>query len=119
MTGRDVLKKIKEGRAEDHLFIKWNRKENDFADFDLIDRFVENLSGSEEFETVDFLTSDEMWRELKRVSGERVRINKTKTGDYVEWQHNGKNGETTQCCQFTADTLMTIFDVETRGDAIG
>ncbi len=119
MTGSDVLKKINESRTPEDVFVKWNRRENDFADYDLIDRFVENLSAGEEIGEVYFLTMDEMWREIKRLTGERTRIIKTAAGDNVEWRHEGKSGETTQTCPYTPDTLMTIFDVETRGDAIG
>ena len=119
MIGLDVLNKIKESRTPEQLFVKWNRKENDFADYDLIDRFVENLSVSEEFSEVDFLTMEEMWSEIKRLTGERVRMIKTDSAENVEWRHKGKSGVTTQTCPFTPDTLMTIFDVETKGDAIG
>ena len=119
MTGRDVLKKVTENRSPEQFFIKWNRKENDFTDYDLVDRFVENISVSEEFEDVELLTTEEMFNKIKRIAGERVRIIKTNTGENVEWRHEGKSGVTMQTCSYIPETLMTIFDVETKGDAIG
>ena len=119
MTGRDVLKKVTESRSPEQLFIKWNRKENDFADYDLIDRFVKNLSVSEEFEEVELLTMEEMFSKIKNLTGDRVRRVKVNNGENVEWQHKGKSGVTTQTCPYIPETLMTIFDVETKGDTIG
>lgn len=118
MTGREVLKKITESRSPEQFFVKWDRKENDFTDYDLIDRFVKNLSGSEEFEDVELLTMDEMFSKIKSLTGERVRIIKANAGENVEWRHEGKSGVTTQTCSYIPETLMTIFDVETKGDTI-
>lgn len=118
MTGHDVLKKVTESRSPEQLFIKWDRKGNDFADYDLIDRFVENLSVNEEFEDIELLTMDEMFSKIKSIVGDRVRIIKSDTGENVEWRHEGKSGVTTQTCSYIPETLMTIFDVETKGATI-
>jgi hypothetical protein len=118
MTSREVLKKINENRKAEHIFVRWTRRENDFADYDLVDRFIDNLSSGEEIGDVDLITMDEMWHEIKRISKDTVRLNSTTSGETVEWRHKGKDGVTTQICPYTASTLMTIFDVETRGNAI-
>lgn len=118
MKGRDIVTKIQKERLPEHIFVKWDRKENDFVDYDLIDRFMDNLSGDEEFADVRLLTMGEVWGEIKRLTGDRVKLVTTDTGEGVEWLHKGKSGVTTQTCPYTPDTLMTIFDVETRGNAI-
>lgn len=119
MKGYDILDKIQKNRLPEHVFVKWDRKENDFVDYDLIDRFIDNLSGDEEMADVNLLTMDEVWSEIKRLVGDKVKIVRTNTGESVEWAHKGKSGGvTTQTCPYTPETLMTIFDVETRGNPI-
>ena len=78
-----------------------------------------NISVSEEFEDVELPTMEEMYRKIKSITGERVRIIKTNTCENVEWRYEGKNGVTNETYSYIPETLMTIFDVETKGDAIG
>lgn len=118
MTGREILNMLKERRTDDHCFVKWWRKEEDFLDFDLLDRFENNLSSSEEIGGVDLLTMDEMWDELKRIGGERVNLVRDKAGDTVEWVHEGKQGVHKEVCIYCPETLLTIYDVETRGNPV-
>ena len=61
---------------------------------------------------------DEVWSEIKRLNGDKVNRIKTDSGENVEWLHIGKSGVTRQTCPYTPETLMTIFDVETRGNPI-
>ncbi|OGT98719.1 MAG: hypothetical protein A2079_08315 [Geobacteraceae bacterium GWC2_48_7] len=118
MKGYDILNKIQEKRLPEHVFVKWYRRENDFVDYDLIDRFIDNLSNNEEIADISLLTMDEVWSEIKRLIGDKVNIVRTNTGENVEWLHEGKSGVTRQTCPYTPETLMTIFDVETRGNPI-
>lgn len=112
----EILKMIEERRNENHCFVKWWRKEEDFFDYDLIERFKENAVANKELGGIDLLTMDEMWDELKRIAGARVKLVHTTSGDSVEWMHKGKTGTKTQTCTYTPETLMTIFDVETKGN---
>ena len=118
MRGQDIIKTLNERRGEKYCFVKWWRKEEDFLDFDLIDRFVENTTGAEEFGGVDLLTMDDMWNEVRRISGSRVTLLHDKNGDRVEWVHKGKTGIRTNSCAFTPETLMQIYDVETKGNPV-
>lgn len=118
MRGHDVVKALNERRSEKHCFVKWWRKETDFLDVDLIDRFVENTRGTEEIGGIDLLTMDDMWNEVRRVSGSRVILLHSKDGDSVEWVHKGKTGLSTNICAFTPETLMQIYDVETKGNPV-
>lgn len=115
MRGLEIERALKERMSDNHRFVKWWRKENDFLDYDLIDRFLDNLSVSEEIGGLDLLTLDEMWDEVKRVGGTRVNlVHSKKKGDTVEWMHAGKK----DVCVYTPETLITIYDVETRGNPV-
>ena len=118
MRGQDIIKTLNERRTEDLCFVKCWRKEEDFLDYDLIDRFLENTKGTDEFGGIDLLTMDDMWKEVRRVSGSRVTLLHGADGDRVEWVHKGKNGVHKNTCAYTPETLMEIFDVETKGNPV-
>jgi len=118
MRGHDVITTLNERRTDKHCFVKWWRKEEDFLDYDLIDRFVENATGTEEIGGIDLLTMDEMWNEVRRIGGSRVTLLHGANGDRVEWIHKGKTGEQKNTCAFTPETLLQIYDVETKGNAV-
>jgi hypothetical protein len=119
MRESEILKKIEEQRNESHCIVKWWRKEDDFVDYDLIERFVENGTGEQEIGGISLLTMDDMWSELQRIAGARLKFEHNATGDTVTWEHKGKNGTQKQVCAYIPETLMTIFDVETKGNPLG
>jgi hypothetical protein len=112
------MKTLNERRTDNHRFVRWWRKEEDFLDYDLIDRFVANSSGNEEIGGIDLLTMDDMWNVVKKVGGSRVKLVHNTNGDAVEWVHEGKRGLKIDVCSFTPETLMTILDVETHGNPV-
>lgn len=118
MRGRDIITRLNELRSDEHIFIKWWRKEEDFLDFDLIDRFVEGVGGSEEIGGIELLTMDDMWNEVSRVGGTRVIRLHDGNGDKVTWIHEGKAGLKSNVCPYTPETLMEIYDVETKGNPV-
>lgn len=118
MRGHDIVKTLNERQDADFHFVKCWRKEEDFLDYDLIDRFIKNTKGTEEFGGIDLLTMDDMWSEVRRVSGARVTLLHDADGDKVKWIHKGKTGVKTHVCDYTPETLMTIFDVETKGNPV-
>jgi len=118
MRGTEIIATLNDRRTSKHCFVKWWRKEEDFLDYDLIDRFIENTKGAEEIGGIDLLTLDDMWNEVRRVSGSRVTLLHGNQGDRVEWVHKGKTGVRTNVCAFTPETLMEIYDVETKGNAV-
>ena len=119
MKKSEVLEKVKKQRNESHCFVKWWRKENDFVDYELIDRFTKNTDDTKEMEGFSLLTMNDMWDELQRIAGPRVKLLHNISGDKIEWVNKGKSGTNTQVCTYTPETLMTIFDVETKGNPIG
>ena len=118
MRGHDVIATLNDRRSEKYCFVKWWRKEEDFLDYDLIDRFVENTKGTEEIGGIDLLTMDDMWNEVKRIGGSRVTLLHDSNGDRVEWVHKGKAGLRKNVCAYTPETLIEIFDVETKGNPV-
>ena len=118
MRGTDIIKTLNERQSEKYCFVKCWRKESDFLDVDLIDRFLENAKGTEEFGGIDLLTMDDMWNEVRRISGSRVTLLHSKDGDTVEWTHRGKTGILKNVCAYTPETLMEIYDLETKGTPV-
>lgn len=118
MRGEEFLTTLNKQRTDAHRFVKWWRKENDFLDYDLIDRFVNTARLGEDIGGMELLTMDEMWDQVKRVGGTRVKLVHEIRGDRVEWVHMGKRGTETEVCAFTPETIMHIFDVETRGNPV-
>ena len=98
MKKKEIEKILKAEMSKNPCFIKWCRKENDFLDYDLIDRFMAQLSSNEEFEGVELMTMDEMWQEVQRTCGTRVKLVHEKSGDKVEWEHLGKTGMHKEVC---------------------
>jgi hypothetical protein len=118
MTGREVARNVREMRSAQDQFVKWWRKEEDFLDYDLLDRFMKNSSDNEEIGGIELLTMDDMWNEVKRIGGDRVKLVHDSKGDRVEWLHKGKSGVLSQVCDYTPETLLTIYDVETGGNPV-
>jgi len=118
MRGRDIITALDQRRTDQHCFVKWWRKEEDFLDFDLIDRFMANVSGTEEIGGIDLLTMDEMWDQVRRVSGTRVKLIHNPSGDTVEWVHKSQKGLSTHVCSYTPEALLQIFDSETKGNPV-
>jgi hypothetical protein len=119
MNEAEILQQIKRQRTDKHHFVKWWRIEDDFLDYDLIERFIANASETE-MAGFELLTMDDMWSEIKRIAGERVTFKHDPSGGVgsVEWVYEGKSGVKKQTCLYTPETLMTIFDVETKGNPV-
>lgn len=119
MRGSEILQQIDQRASGNEQFIRWWRRENDFADFELIDDFRERVDGSQEFEGYELLDLDEMWRQLQKIAAKRLKREKRTKNDVVIWRHTDKSGkEKEETCPYTARALMTIFDVETRGNPL-
>lgn len=118
MRGNEIYKALEDRKRGEHRFVKWWRKENDFLDYDLVDRFVDNFRGSDEIDGFDLLTMDDMWKEVERVCGRRITLRHETNADLVEWVHGSSNGTHTEVCIFSPETVMHIYDVETRGNPV-
>lgn len=114
MKGAEVLRTLKEQRTDQHRFVKWWRKENDFLDYDMIDRFLDHAGGNEEIGGIELLTMDDLWNEVHRIAGKRVKRVQETTGELIEWVHQGRKN----VCLYSPETLMEIFDAETKGNPV-
>lgn len=119
MKGYEITKKVRERKQPNDQFIKWWRKENDFLDYDLIDRYMKNFKDSEEIYDFDLIDIEQMWRELKKLCGDRInRIDKDGS-QFVSWRPAaGTQAGTPQECLFNPESLINIFDRETRGNPV-
>ncbi|MBE9523422.1 MAG: hypothetical protein IME95_09535 [Proteobacteria bacterium] len=119
MKGSEILEQIKQQRTEDLNFIRWWRKENDFSDYELIDIFLENLNPHHEFEDFELLGMEQMWEILHRKNPKHLSLDKQWGKDVILWERPEKEGEEGHVvCPFTPESIMTIFDVETKGNVI-
>jgi hypothetical protein len=119
MQSHQITSDLEEGKRAGKEFIKWWRKENDFVDFELIDRFL-SRNGSIEIENFELLDKEEMLKVLKNWNASGLDIKKSSHGETIEWQHKDKDGnQHTYTCPNNVHNLMSIFDAETQGDTIG
>lgn len=119
MRGQEILKELQGRASSGHSFVRWWRPENDFCDYDLIERFRDALTSDEEFGGFELLTVKEMWDELQRVSGGRVtRGHKSRGGNIIEWRHLEVDGMRVDVLPYTAESMLAIYDAETRGNPI-
>ena len=119
MTGYELKQDLVGNETDGRYFIKWWRKENDFADYELIDHFLQHLTPDREFEGYELLTMDGMWKELKRHASARVWMEKHKGESMIHWQHPGGDGMIRDDhYRYSAKVLMALFDKETHGDTL-
>jgi hypothetical protein len=115
MKGQEIIKQVKEQSRPDHAFIKWWRKENDFLDYDLLARFLRNFKASEEISGFELLGIEPMWQELLRITAGRVTKSEKGGAEVISWEK--KTGEKQECL-FSPESIITIYDVETKGNPV-
>jgi len=116
MTGNDLKRDIMSS-GKDRCFIKWWRKENDFADYELIDRFLDNLTPQSEFEGYELLTMGEMLQELKKRETKRMWVDTHRGEKILHWKHAGSDGTLREdTYRYTPEVIMALFDKATHGD---
>ncbi|MBU5635394.1 hypothetical protein KOM00_01450 [Geomonas sp. Red69] len=118
MKGYQLVKEIREAKSAhpDGVFIKWWRNEEDFIDFDLLDRFLQNLNESEKIDGFELINEDEMWRTLEARCQGRV-FKEKRDGDWVlRWTPppNRKVEESETEYPYTAESMVKILDSETN-----
>lgn len=118
MNGRQVREEIGMRRDGSTRFIKWWRKENDFVDYELLDKFLKRLDINQEFSGFELLDMEEMWQTLKTWAGDKVSREHRTHGDMIIWHKETPGVVEVEELPFTPDAIMVIFDVETKGDTI-
>jgi len=115
MKGAEIVRELQAYSGNRHLFIKWWRKENDFADYELVGSFLRQKIDELEFDGYQLLDMNQMWSLLKRHAAERVDIAQRGGKQLLVWQHADGSKES---LPFNAETLLEVFDAETRGDVL-
>lgn len=119
MKELQIRRDLELGKQHGKEFIKWSRKENDFVDFDLIDRFMEMADSNYEIADFELLDKDEMWEILTEWKPTGLRRSKSTKGKKIEWHHMGRDGkEHIYTRPYTAKAIMSVFDAVTHGDTL-
>lgn len=118
MQGNELVKRIQRDR-EAHpecVFIKWWRKEEDWLDFDLVTRFLENLNYGSEIGGYELIDQEEMWRTIERRSTGRVSKVQRDGRSVVLWEppQGAEVEDLLPEYPDTPETLLKILDVETN-----
>ena len=119
MTGSELKRALQHVDTQRQPFLKWWRKENDFADIELVSEFLRDLDPALEFGGYELLDMEQMWELLKQQSPNTVNRDERWRQEVILWDHPSRDGQPQQVCPFTAQSLLTIFNVETKGNLIG
>lgn len=119
MKGYEIRQSLSNKETDTRCFIKWWRKENDFADYELLDQFLDHLVPESEFESFELLTMEDMLAELRRYASTRVWMEKRKGSKLLHWQHTGRDGALREdIYRYSPKVLMALFERETHGDTL-
>lgn len=120
MRGYEIVKEMRDTGGSKRCFIKWWRKENDFADYELVDTFLANLRPEDEFAGYELLTMDQMWVELRHRAPRRVELGRSHGTPVIRWQHMipGEGTVREEILPYDAPSLMAVFEEETHGDTL-
>ena len=119
MTGHEIIREMRQTGTGERCVIKWWRKENDFADYELVDTFLANLDPDHEFAGFELLTKEEMWQEVQKRDPQHVLLGKHRGETVIRWQHIAGDGTIREeILPYDAASLLTVFEEETRGDTI-
>lgn len=115
MKGEEIARKIAEGKKNGAQFISWWRREQDWLEFELIDNFLRDVKPDEEIEGYSLVGMDGALEHVRNLAGDRVKIREGDTGTYIFWRRpNGRE----LTCPLTADSVIRIIDVESRGNFV-
>lgn len=118
MKGTEMRDAIRRQRSGDKHFIRWWRKENDFVDYELLDKFLGRLDDSLEFSGFELLDLNQMWQTLQRWVGNKVHLERRTRGKVLVWSRGEGETNTVEELPFNAESVMHIFDQETRGNTL-
>ena len=120
MTGTEIRTQFAGELPAACRFVRWWRRENDFVDYDLAERFRANLSDTEELGGVECVSHEELWQELQRLCGERLSVqHSSRSGTVISWARRDATGLTVTEPPYSDESLLEIFDAETGGNPIG
>jgi len=122
MQGYDLVKAIEKDRTghKERIFIKWWRKEEDWIDFDLVDRFLENLNYSSEIAGFELITQDQMWQALQSRCKNCVTKVERDGACKLLWTppKGAEVDEKLSEYPYTPEMLLKILDAETNNNYV-
>lgn len=123
MQGYELVKEIEKERSahSDRMFIKWWRKEEDWIDFDLVSRFLENLNFSSEIDGFELIDQEQMWKAVEsRAKGKVSKVQRDGKWVVLWTPPEGAEVEGGTCteCPYTPETLLKILDAETNDNYV-
>jgi hypothetical protein len=119
MTGTEIRAQFAGEIPASCRFVRWWRRENDFVDYDLAERFRANLTDSVEIGGVECVSHEQLWQELQRLCGERITLqHSNRFGTVISWARRDASGLTVTDLPYTDQALIDIFDEETGGNPI-
>lgn len=118
MKGYELTKQVRQAKSEhpERVFIKWWRNEEDFIDFDLVARFLDNVKPGSNIGGFELIDQEEMWRTVEGRCGGRV-AKERRDGDWVVRWTPPKGREVEASAgeyPYTPEALLKILDVETN-----
>lgn len=117
MQGYELVKEVERERSHhpERMFIKWWRKEEDWINFDLVTRFLENLNYSSDITGFELIDLDQMWRAVESRSKGAVRKVERDGKQIVLWTPPKHSEHEITCteCEYTPETLLKILDAVT------
>jgi hypothetical protein len=124
MQGYELVKEIeKVSKAHpDRIFIKWWRKEEDFIDFDLVSRFLENLNYASNIDGFELIDQEEMWKTVEsRSKGKVSKVQRNGNWMLLWSPPEGADVEDrVKCteCAYSPDMLLKILDAITNDNYV-
>ncbi|HKK01374.1 MAG TPA: hypothetical protein VJ955_04325 [Desulfuromonadales bacterium] len=119
MNGKEIKAQINHQRTSTHCIVKWWRKENDFVDYELLDRFLEACKPDEEFAEFELLNLEQMWTVLAGATRDKMEREPRRGKEVVVWQRVDSKGQKEfREFPFAAEPLLEVFDEITKGNVI-
>ena len=122
MQGYELVKEIEKERNahRERIFIKWWRKEEDFIDFDLVGRFLENLNYASDITGFELIDQEEMWNTVERLAQGRVSKVQKDGRLMLLWTppEGAEIDEKCTECPYNPDMLLKILDAETNDNFV-
>lgn len=113
MTGNEVVRRLKTEQKAGHFFIKWWRKESDFVDFALIEKFIGDVQPNEIIDGFELLDMERMWNVLISMDPDNLARVKKNGEEVIHWAWVNREGqEQASVFPFTPEGIMQLFDDE-------
>ena len=113
MTGSDIVQQIQAQRRAEHCIVKWWQQENDTVDFELIDRFIQQVKPTDRIDGFQLLDLEKMWEILIDFYPDNLKREMKGDGEVIEWVWSDKDGTPKMTVYpFTPQGVMTIINDE-------